>query len=135
LPENSVVNEIQLLIKKSNQERKEGELLLEEGYASGAINRFYYSAYHLAQSILLYFGERPRTHSGLIQRFSLLAIDRKLFDKNIAKIFAELYRNREMSDYSVPDLLDRQDATELYQKYLKYSEVIHTQIQKLIQTE
>ena len=126
-------DEVRLLLEKASREKEEGELLLREKYLEGAINRIYYSAFHLALAILQLFGETPRTHAGVIQRFSLLAVDRKEFDKQHAKTLADLFRARQTSDYTTPSLLDISDVEQLRTRYIEYENVVRLRIQAILQ--
>ena len=44
-------------------------LALEDGDADSAVNRAYYAAFDMASFTLSLVGERPRTHSGVANRF------------------------------------------------------------------
>ena len=134
LEKDPLKDEVRLLLEKAAREKEEGELLLHEKYPEGAINRFFYSAFHLAVAILRLFGETPRTPSGVIQRFSLLAVDRKEFAKQHAKTWADLFRARQTSDYITPSLIDVSDVVHIRTQFVDYETAVRARIQEILNT-
>lgn len=132
LNNNPIYDEIKLLLQKAQSEKEQGDLLLANNFPEGAVNRYYYCAYHIAQALLIGFGENPRTHTGMIQRFGLLAIDRKIFDKIYAKTLSKLFRAREDSDYTAITLIDTADVVELEQQLKEYISAITSVIDGLL---
>jgi len=63
-------DQIRALQEKAAQALSDAELLLENGSVEAAVNRGYYAVFQAARAALLTKGERPKTHSGVIQRFS-----------------------------------------------------------------
>ena len=123
---NPVIDEVGLLLKKAKSELEQAELLKKEGHYDGAVNRYYYSMFHLAQALLLEFGERPTSHSGLIQRFSLLAIYQEVFPKKFAQALADIFRERENSDHTSLNLIEEDHMLEIQKKARKFHlEIAH----------
>ena len=62
--------QIRALQEKAEQALSDARLLLENSSVEAAINRGYYTVFQAARAALLTEEESPKTHSGVIQRFS-----------------------------------------------------------------
>ncbi|MEK9150180.1 MAG: HEPN domain-containing protein [Candidatus Desantisbacteria bacterium] len=78
---------------------KDGELLLVQGSIHGAINRFYYAAFHAARALLATKEIDAASHSGVITLFSKHIVKEGFLFPKIAKTLSRALERRLDSDY------------------------------------
>lgn len=78
----------------------EAKVLAKEGKTRlGTYNRLYYSAHHVAQSLLKLIGEGSSSHDGIKKNFSKKWIKEKKFPKTYGKLLKKLSALRIDADY------------------------------------
>ena len=87
-------------IKKSSEDYASAERLFKEEFFNAALNRAYYSVFHLMNTLLLLDGFNFKSHSAVIAKFRERYVKTKIFDRNISAIISELYEYRNDSDYT-----------------------------------
>ncbi len=63
-------------LEKAEKTFIEGDQLLKLGFYNGAINRFYYAAFHAARALLATKNLDSAKHSGVISLFNRICQDR-----------------------------------------------------------
>ena len=86
-------------IKKSNQSYRAAILMLENGFYNEAINRFYYSCFHLATAYLFKYDITVKTHSGVINMLNLHLRQQGIISDELNVFYASLFSNRNIADY------------------------------------
>ncbi len=86
-------------ITKAEECFKDGELLLTQGSIHGAINRFYYAAFHVARALLASKEVDAASHSGVITLFSKHIVKEGLLFPETAKALSRALERRLDSDY------------------------------------
>lgn len=86
-------------LTKAEQTFKEGEDLLLLGHYSGAINRFYYAAFHAMRAILATKELDSAKHSGVIALFNQNFVKTGKISRNASKTVSSLFKLRQDSDY------------------------------------
>jgi len=77
----------------------EGEKLLEIAFYSGAINRFYYAAFHAARALLATRQMDSSKHSGVISLFNREFVKPGLISKESGKTLNAAFNIRSEADY------------------------------------
>lgn len=97
-------NEIIAFIDKAETKLKHSKVLFEiEGYGD-SVSLSYYSMFLCAKTLLIKKEcNIPKTHTGLIQLFSLKYVHEDEFNYNIYKYLANTQSNREDADYAAID--------------------------------
>jgi uncharacterized protein (UPF0332 family) len=77
----------------------DGKQLLESGTAEGAINRFYYAAFHAARALLAFREVDSSKHAGVIALFQVHFVKTGTIPPAIAKALSRSFEKRQKSDY------------------------------------
>lgn len=77
----------------------EGEHLLAKGASMGAVNRFYYAAFHAARALLATRGVDSPRHSGVISLFQQHFVKSGLVEAEGAKALPRSFEKRQDVDY------------------------------------
>ncbi len=103
--------EIAAFIDKAETKLKHSKALFEIGGYADSVSLSYYSMYLCAKALLIKKDcDIPKTHSGLIQLFSLKYVHEDDFKYNVYKFLANAQSNREDADYSAIDNIDKELA-------------------------
>lgn len=90
---------LRIKINRAKTTLKESQLLLENNFASAALNRLYYACFYAASALLFSKDIYVKTHSGVKQMLGLHFISTGLISEDMGKIYSELFRNRLGVDY------------------------------------
>jgi len=86
-------------LEKAEKTFVEGDQLLKLGLYHGAINRFYYAAFHAARALLATKRLDAAKHSGVISLFNREFVKTKEIDKKASKTLSMLFTLRSEADY------------------------------------
>lgn len=89
---------------KSKEAFETAELLVKNEKWNSAVNRLYYSAIYAISALLINAGINIKTHSGLKSEFFIHYIKTKKIDRELGKVYSDLFDWRLQSDYG--DFLD-----------------------------
>jgi uncharacterized protein (UPF0332 family) len=106
----------------------DAQILADRGKWNSAINRLYYAAYYAVIALLLSADLKPTTHNGAKSNFSEHFVKTGKIDKELGKIFSQLFTWRQKGDYV--DMFDFQKD-----KVLPYFEPVKkliSEVEKLI---
>ncbi|WP_456474666.1 HEPN domain-containing protein [Candidatus Pyrohabitans sp.] len=95
------MDEIDVLLKKSEDRLKAAEILLGEGYYEDAISRAYYSMFFAAKALLKTKEIDAKTHRGVISKFGLEFVQKDIIERKYGKAIHEAEELREEADYSI----------------------------------
>ena len=65
------------------------------------INRCYYCIFHSIPALLLSQNIRPKTHSGLLNKFAETFIKTKLWDTQFMKMASDAFDSKQNADYEI----------------------------------
>ncbi|MHB1406386.1 MAG: HEPN domain-containing protein [Desulfitobacteriaceae bacterium] len=85
-------------IEKADKTFVEGEKLLALGLYNGAINRFYYAAFHAARALLATKQLDSSKHSGVIALFNREFVKAGIVSKEAGKILSTTFSLRSEAD-------------------------------------
>ena len=91
-------------IARAKDTLDDAHILADKEKWNSAINRLYYAAYYAVIALLLKYDLKPTTHNGAKSNFSEYFIKTGKIDKELGKIFSQLFTWRQKSDYD--DLFD-----------------------------
>lgn len=115
-------------IARAKDTLEDAYILAENEKWNSAINRLYYAAYYAVIALLLSADLKPTTHNGAKSNFSEHFVKTGKIDKELAKIFSQLFTWRQKGDYD--DLFDFQED-----KVLPYFEPVKkliSEVEKLV---
>lgn len=115
-------------IARAKDTLDDAQILADRGKWNSAINRLYYAAYYAIIALLLSADLKPTTHNGAKSNFSEHFVKSGKVDKELGKIFSQLFTWRQKGDYD--DLFNFQK-----EKVLPYFEPVKkliSEIEKLI---
>lgn len=127
--------EVQLKLQKSAAMMAEVEILLQNKFYNTAINRLYYSCFHLTTALLLLKNFTPKTHSGVGILLNKEFVQKEMFDVQHASFFTKLMNERIESDYGDYLIIDETDVDEFFEPAKLYVQYVTKMINDLLQKE
>ena len=115
---------IKYRIARAKDTLDDARILAEKEKWNSTINRLYYAAYYAVIALLLMDDLKPTTHSGAKSNFSEYFVKTGKIDKELGKIFSQLFTWRQKGDYD--DLFDFQKD-----KVLPYFEPVKQLIEEI----
>ena len=113
-------------INRADETVREAELMYQEGYYNGAVNRLYYACYYITIALLLKNDIQAQTHSGVKTMFGLHFISNGKVPYEIGKVLTTLFEKRQTGDYDDFVICSRQDVEELMQQTKEFVRYIKT---------
>jgi uncharacterized protein (UPF0332 family) len=86
-------------LEKAEITFKEGEQLLDAGSYNGAINRFYYAAFHTVRALLALKNLDSTKHSGVISLLNREFVKTGVISKEASKTMSMIFAMRSEADY------------------------------------
>ena len=90
---------IKYRIARAKDTLDDAYILADKGKWNSAINRLYYAAYYAVIALLLKDDLKPTTHNGAKSNFSEYFVKTGKIDKELGKIFSQLFTWRQKGDY------------------------------------
>jgi uncharacterized protein (UPF0332 family) len=114
-------------IARAKDTFEDAHILAENERWNSAINRLYYAAYYAVIALLLSTDLKPTTHNGAKSNFSEHFVKTGKIDKELGKIFSQLFSWRQKGDYD--DLFDFQEDNVL--PYFEPVKKLISEVEKL----
>jgi uncharacterized protein (UPF0332 family) len=86
-------------LHRAREALAEAQTLLEAGKPRGAMNRFYYAAFHAARALLATRRVDAARHSGAIALFQRHFVKTGVVPPNVARALPRAFEKRQNSDY------------------------------------
>jgi len=99
-------------LEKAENTFVEGDQLLKLGLYHGAINRFYYAAFHAARALLAVKRLDSAKHSGIISLFNREFVKTRTISKKASKTLSTLFALRSEADYDDFRSFDQEEVIE-----------------------
>lgn len=96
----------------------------QEGDYDFAISRAYYATFYMITAALLTKQITPSKHSRAIGEFNRHFVHGGVFAKEFGRLISDLFRQRQMGDYSFDVTIDKVDAEEEIKKAERVIEAI-----------
>jgi uncharacterized protein (UPF0332 family) len=113
-------------INRADETVREAELMYQEEYYNGAVNRLYYACYYITIALLLKNDIQAQTHSGVKAMFGLHFISNGKVPYEIGKVLTTLFEKRQTGDYDDFVICSQQDVEELMQQTKEFVRYIKT---------
>jgi uncharacterized protein (UPF0332 family) len=99
-------------LEKAEITFKEGEQLLDAGSYNGAINRFYYAAFHTVRALLALKNLDSTKHSGVISLLNREFVKTGVISKEASKTMSMIFAMRSEADYDDFKSFNLQEVTD-----------------------
>ncbi|BCV20466.1 HEPN domain-containing protein [Moorella sp. Hama-1] len=99
-------------LEKAERTFKEGEQLPKVGSYNGAINRFYYAAFHAVRALLALKKLDSAKHSGVISLFNREFVKTGVISKEASKTLSAIFNMRSEADHDDFKSFSLQEATD-----------------------
>jgi uncharacterized protein len=86
-------------INNARETLEAAKLLANNKLWNSAINRLYYSCFYAISALLYKYGINSKSHTGLKHQFTLHFIKTGLIDKELGRVYVELFDWRQKGDY------------------------------------
>ena len=86
-------------MSRAREALRDADLLAAQQSAAGAVNRYYYAAFHAARALLATIDLDAARHSGVIALFQRHFVKTGLFSTDIARVLPRSFEKRLNSDY------------------------------------
>jgi hypothetical protein len=120
--EDKLNKKIEKLLEKADKKFKVAQNLFKDGSFDDSISRAYYAMYQVATALLLTKDIVCKTHSGLLQMFSLHFIKTGIMDKRYFDMLAAAKDLRENGDYEAFFVARSEDAEETLENAKEFIE-------------
>lgn len=116
---------IKLSLDKARQALKSAQLNIDNNFLSDAHNRLYYAIFYSVLALGYLEDFKTGNHSELLGWFNKNFIyDKQVFEKHIAIIYKNAYKNRMLYDYTVYEEPDRSLIDEDFKSVTLFIETI-----------
>lgn len=117
-------------IAKAKQVLNEINHHLQFGYFHTAINRIYYASFYAAQALLSKADAYPKSHKGVLNKFSLLYVKEGKFPPDLARFLPQIFNERQLADYADVEDYDKEAVEELFAIATVFIKHIETLLQE-----
>jgi uncharacterized protein (UPF0332 family) len=90
-------------LQRARESLREADVLRAAAAPNGAVNRYYYAAFHAARALLATLGLDSARHSGVIALFNQHFVKTGLIPTDTARVLVRSFEKRLKSDYSDHD--------------------------------
>ncbi len=104
---------INIRLKKAREDLLNAQNDMENGYFRGAVNRAYYTIFHVASAVLLWHDIERAKHSGVQSAFGELLIKTGLIEPEYGLIYSRARKLREQQDYDIQALTPEKASVEM----------------------
>ena len=86
-------------IQSAKETLKAAKLLADNYHWNSAINRLYYTCFYAISALLYKYDINANSHAGLKHQFTLHFIKTDVIDKELGRVFVQLFDWRQKGDY------------------------------------
>lgn len=101
---------VKLKLEKSEKTLTEARKAAEMQMWATAANRLYYAVYYAVSALLLKQGVGVKTHEGVIQMFGLHFVKTGKVQKDVGRMYSDLFNTRLTGDYDDTFDLEEKDV-------------------------
>ena len=103
-------------LSRAEQTLDEAQLMLDNGYLYGAVNRLYYACFYSVSALLLTEGQSSAKHSGVRSLFDRDWISTGRVAPEMGRYYRQLFDRRQKGDYEDLATFDRMEVEEWVQE-------------------
>jgi len=122
-------------LARAREALAEGEFLLAKGALMGAVNRFYYGAFHAARSLLATRQVDSSRHTGVISLFQQHFVRTGLIEPEKAKALPRSFEKRQDTDYADFATVSSEEAERIRQEVRTFVEACAQLLARLVADE
>ena len=115
---------IRYRLERAKETLDEARILISSGHKNAAVNRLYYACFYGVLALLKTKGLSSRKHSGVRSLFNSEFVKTGEIDVEWARFFAEMFENRQESDYTEFVRFKKKDVDAMHTKATKFVECI-----------
>ncbi|MBN2251366.1 MAG: HEPN domain-containing protein [Candidatus Altiarchaeota archaeon] len=104
------MDDLSILLKRSEEKLKAAETLLEANLYSDAVSRAYYAMLYAARALLSSKGIHPKTHNGVMTKLASEYVNKGVLDRESFQLFASSQEDMEDADYGLLADISREEA-------------------------
>ncbi len=127
----NIQEQMKLIIKKAHRSLDAAKRNFDAGDYDFAASRAYYAAFYAVEAVLVTKGLSFSKHSALISAFNRHFVKTGRFPKELGKLLARLFRQRQLGDYAFDLAISEEDA----QKDLNAAKAIIETIEAYLKQE
>ena len=117
-------------LQKAKETILEVEHLIKQQFWNTAVNRMYYACFYAVGALLIINGIETSSHSGTRLQFGQIFIKTGLIDRQMSKIYSDLFEKRHKGDYNDFFDYDEETVKRLFPKAKLFIETIESYIIK-----
>ena len=121
---------IQYRIEKSERTFLEAKSLKSSQFWNGAVNRLYYTCYHIVSTLLIKDGINASTHNGVRSQFFKFYVKTEKLDRKFSILYSDLMNKRQESDYDDFQEFEQEDIEPLFEEVQEFIEIIKDKLNK-----
>lgn len=87
--------------------------IIQNGYWYAAANRMYYACFYMTTALLMKRGYSASTHLGVIRLFGLHFVSTGMVDREIGKLYSNVFELRQSGDYDDWKVIEEKDIVPL----------------------
>jgi len=101
-------------IEKAEQTMLDARLLFENERYNSAVNRLYYACFYLVNALLSLKDNIAHSHAGVRTQFYKEYIKTNMIDRNLGKLYSDLFDWRQEADYADFTEFDKETVEKLF---------------------
>ena len=99
--------------------------IIQNGYWYAAANRMYYACFYMTTALLMKRGYSASTHSGVIRLFGLHFVSTGMVDREIGKLYSNVFELRQSGDYDDWKVIEEKDIVPLIDRVEIFLQTIY----------
>jgi len=117
-------------IEKSDRTFLEAKTLQSSHYWNGAVNRLYYSCYHIVSALLIQNDINASTHNGVRSQFFKFFIKSGIIERKFSILYSDLMNKRQEGDYEDFQEFSQEDIEPLFKEVEEFIGTIKNELSK-----
>lgn len=90
----------------------------------------YYACFYMTTALLMKHGYSASTHSGVIRLFGLYFVSTGIVDREIGKLYSNVFELRQSGDYDDWKVIEEKDIVPLFDQVENFLQTIYRLIQE-----
>ncbi|MBR5082301.1 MAG: HEPN domain-containing protein [Bacteroidales bacterium] len=104
---------VKMQVDKAHHFLNQAEEMMTQGHSDMAVNRMYYSCYHVVQALFIQQKVIGHSHSGMITQFSKYFVKTGIVPIGEGSFIARLFQLRQKADYNCAYDITKEEALAL----------------------
>jgi uncharacterized protein len=122
-------------LDRARKSLQSAKTLLENALYEDAISRAYYAVLHASKAALATIDIFPATHRSVRRMFGLHLVKTKVIEREYALIFTAEQEDRELSDYDVGIVIEKDRASQRVNDACRFVERIERHLESIKMSE